>query len=122
VPHHFFTFFFHTCFVRIAHENWLTSRLWYNGAPALNFTNLEIRSSDTLASIGGLYFSTFFGGDDVTWATPSDQYSYYKNMAVYAGQGAATGKGEKSGAAKIGLHAWSGLGMVVVALVMGLIM
>lgn len=75
-------------------------RLWYNGVPALNFTNLEIRSSDDLASIGGLYFSTFFGGDDSSWATPTDQFSYYKNIQVFAGTGAATGEGAKSGSVR----------------------
>lgn len=75
-------------------------RLWYNGVPALNFTNLEIRTSDQLASIGGLYFSTFFGGDDSSWATPTDQFSYYKNIQIFAGSGAATGEGAPSGSSR----------------------
>jgi hypothetical protein len=79
----------------------LTIRLYYNGVSALNFTNLELRSSDTLASIGGLYFSTFFGGDDVSWATPTEQFTYYKNMQVFAGQGQSTGEGKKSGAGRV---------------------
>jgi hypothetical protein len=99
----------------------LTNRLYYNGVPALNFTNLEIRSSDTLASIGGLYFSTFFGGDDVSWATPSQQFTYYKNMAVYAGQGASTGQGKKSGASSLRVGVL-GVAVLLVAGVMGLIM
>lgn len=97
------------------------NRLWYNGVPALNFTNVEIRSSDTLASIGGLYFSTFFGGDDVSWATPTDQFTYYKNMVVYAGQGESTGKGKKSSASRIA--SWgTALTLVVGGAVMSLIM
>lgn len=75
-------------------------RLWYNGVPALNFTNVEIRKSDTLASIGGLYFSTFFGGDDSSWATPTDQFAYFKNMQLFAGTGAATGEGRPSGSSR----------------------
>lgn len=101
----------------------LTLRLWYNGVPAVNFSNLELRSSDTLASIGGLYFSTFFGGDDASWASPSDQFTYYKNMQVFAGQGAATGEGAKSGADRVG---WSGLGLGlglgVATVVLGMVM
>ena len=103
-------------------NRWQTDdRLWYNGVPALNFTNLELRSSDTLSSIGGLYFSTFFGGDDVSWATPTEQFSYYKNMAVYAGQGQSTGEGAKSSAGRV--SGWgAGLVLLIGAGVMGLIM
>jgi hypothetical protein len=99
-----------------------TFRLWYNGVPALNFTNVEIRKSNTLASIGGLYFSTFFGGDDSTWATPTDQFSYYKNMQLFAGTGASTGKGRPSGSTRtrelIG-GTWA-LGVATMLMMMGL--
>jgi hypothetical protein len=88
----------------------------------LNFTNLELRASDTLASIGGLYFSTFFGGDDSSWASPSDQFTYYKNMQVFAGQGAATGEGAKSGADRLGLGLGLGVWVGVAVVVLGMIM
>lgn len=96
-------------------------RLWYNGVPALNLTNLELRSSSTLASIGGLYFSTFFGGDDVSWASPTEQFSYYKNMAVYAGQGQSTGEGKKSNAGRVVVWG-TGLVLLLGAGVMGLVL
>lgn len=67
--------------------------LWYNGVQALSFTNLEIRSASSLSSIGGMFFSTFFGGDDSTWASPTDQYTYFKNIQMYAGFGASNGSG-----------------------------
>lgn len=59
----------------------------------MSFTNLELRASSSIASIGGLYFSTFFGGSDTSWATPTSQYTYFKNIALYAGTGAANGTG-----------------------------
>lgn len=92
--------------------------------PALNFTNVEIRTSEDLASIGGLYFSTFFGGDDSTWATPTDQFSYYKNIQLFAGEGAATGEGAPSGSPRtrssVATSSIFGVGVVVAALCMSM--
>lgn len=67
--------------------------LWFNGAQALSFDNLELRSSSSLASVSGMFFSTFFGGSDSSWATPTTQYTYYRNMQLYAGSGQANGTG-----------------------------
>lgn len=36
-------------------------------------------------------FSTFFGGSDQTWSTPKTQYTYYRQMAMYAGSGGQVG-------------------------------
>lgn len=36
-----------------------------------------------------MFFSTFFGGDDASWATPTDQYVYWRNMQLLAGRGAS---------------------------------
>lgn len=33
------------------------SRLYYNGLLAINFTNVEIRSSDSIANISSMMFS-----------------------------------------------------------------
>lgn len=55
----------------------------------MTFTDLVIRTSDNIASVGGLYFSTFFGGDDPSWATPTQQFTYYKNIQLYGGVGAS---------------------------------
>ncbi|RXK42318.1 hypothetical protein M231_00308 [Tremella mesenterica] len=65
--------------------------LWYNGVPALSFTSLELRSASSISSIGGVFFSTFFGGDDSSWASPTDQYVYYRNLQLFAGYGASNG-------------------------------
>ncbi|WVQ81838.1 hypothetical protein IAT38_003965 [Cryptococcus sp. DSM 104549] len=68
-------------------------KLWYNGVPAISFENLVLRTSDNIASVGGLYFSTFFGGDDESWASPTDQYTYFRNIKLYGGAGASNGTG-----------------------------
>jgi hypothetical protein len=44
-------------------------RVWLDGREVLNETNLLFRTVDTL-KIEGLFFSTFFGGSDLSWATP----------------------------------------------------
>lgn len=72
---------------------------YYNGVKAFEFTNLEIRNTDAIESIGGVYFSTFFGGYDNTWASPKQQYSYFRNMQLHAGLGAANGTGTRISAA-----------------------
>ncbi|CAK9780621.1 hypothetical protein CC85DRAFT_286735 [Cutaneotrichosporon oleaginosum] len=74
---------------------------YYNGTKAFEFKNLEIRNSDTVESIGGVYFSTFFGGYDSTWASPVQQFSYFRNMQLYAGLGAANGTGNRISAATV---------------------
>jgi hypothetical protein len=74
-----------------------------------------------------MFFSTFFGGDDTTWATPTTQYTYFRNMALYAGFGAANGTGSKISAASrtrtVGTGVGVGMGSVVgiVGAVMGLL-
>lgn len=99
------------------------TRLWYNGVQALSFTNLELRTSSALASIGGLYFSTFFGGDDTTWASPTDQYTYFRNMQLYGGFGAYNGtgaSGSKSAAGRAVVQGWAVGIAAMVALALGL--
>ncbi|KAK8854648.1 hypothetical protein IAR55_003387 [Kwoniella newhampshirensis] len=88
-------------------------QLWYNGVQALSFQNLVIRTSSSLSSIGGLYFSTFFGGDDATWATPTDQFTYYRNIQLYAGVGASNLSGAAVSAGERGVVVGSAWGVVV---------
>jgi hypothetical protein len=42
-------------------------------------------------------FSTFFGGSDASWATPATQYTYYRDMALYAGDPVAGGDVTRTG-------------------------
>ncbi|OCF75853.1 alginate lyase [Kwoniella mangroviensis CBS 8886] len=98
--------------------------LWYNGVQALKFTNLVLRTSTDLNSVGGMFFSTFFGGDDSTWATPTDQFSYFRNIQLYAGAGASNLTGDKAtvksfATLNAGVCGWGMLGGIVLGL-MGL--
>lgn len=67
-------------------------QLWFNGVQVLKFTNVELRSADSLNGIGGIFFSTFFGGSDPTWATGKNQSTYYKDMVLFSSDQASTAK------------------------------
>lgn len=58
--------------------------LYFNGIKALEKEGLQIRATKDI-NIGGLYFSTFFGGDDDSWATPVETHTYYRNFKLWAG-------------------------------------
>ncbi|KAL1696354.1 polysaccharide lyase family 14 protein [Schizophyllum commune] len=90
-------------------------QLYYNGLPALTQQNLRLRtSSDVLAN--GLFFSTFFGGSDETWATPNTTHTYFRNIGMWGSAEASTGS--------INNHARrnGGPDMIVVLVAMGLAM
>ncbi|KAF5355082.1 hypothetical protein D9756_005284 [Leucocoprinus leucothites] len=57
-------------------------QLYYNDRLAISQTGLQIRAADSLA-INGLYFSTFFGGSDKSWATPTTQHTYFRNIQMW---------------------------------------
>ncbi len=56
-------------------------RSWFDGDLALERTNVRFRDVDTL-KIDGLYFSTFFGGSDATWAPAENQGAQFDNFVV----------------------------------------
>ncbi|KAG2132024.1 polysaccharide lyase family 14 protein [Suillus bovinus] len=56
--------------------------LYFNDVQALSQQNLYFRSVNDFA-IGGLYFSTFFGGSDPSWATPQTVHTYYRNIQMW---------------------------------------
>jgi len=58
-------------------------QLYFNNVPIITQPNLQIRQSDVI-NAGGLYFSTFFGGNDTSWATPTDQHTYFRNVQLWA--------------------------------------
>ncbi|WWC63459.1 uncharacterized protein I303_106062 [Kwoniella dejecticola CBS 10117] len=96
--------------------------LWYNGVQALQFQNLVIRTSTNLNSVGGLFFSTFFGGDDSSWATPTEQFVYFRNIQLYAGAGASNLTGDKATiSAALPLSAPMGVCSVLGGLFLGLL-
>jgi hypothetical protein len=58
-------------------------RVWFDGRQVLTVDNLTFRTTSTL-QINGLFFSTFFGGNDSSWATPEDVYIDFANFSVAA--------------------------------------
>ncbi len=59
-------------------------RVWVDEKPMLDQGGLLFRTVDSL-KIEGLFFSTFFGGDDRTWAAPGDTYVDFARFAVAEG-------------------------------------
>ena len=55
--------------------------VWQDGRQVLDSGGLEFRTTDELR-IEGLFFSTFFGGSDASWASPVDQYADFAGFVV----------------------------------------
>jgi hypothetical protein len=55
--------------------------VFLNGARVLLSRGLEFRTTGRLG-IEGVFFSTFFGGSDPSWATPRTQYAEFAAFAV----------------------------------------
>jgi hypothetical protein len=56
-------------------------RSWLNGEKALEVKNLRFRDIPSL-QIDKMYFSTFFGGADATWAPPADCYADFGKFVI----------------------------------------
>ncbi len=54
---------------------------WFDGVLALRREEIRFRDVDSF-SIDALYFSTFFGGSDETWAATSDEYVYFDDFVI----------------------------------------
>ncbi len=59
--------------------------VWLNGQQVLEVKNLKFRSTLDLR-IQGLFFSTFFGGGDSSWATPRDQWAEFADFRLSHGR------------------------------------
>ncbi|MGF7236782.1 MAG: polysaccharide lyase, partial [Frankia sp.] len=55
--------------------------VWIDNAPAYHEQNLELRVSDK-PHIGGLAFTTYFGGGDLSWEPPFSQSADFAGFAV----------------------------------------
>ncbi|RXW21637.1 hypothetical protein EST38_g4206 [Candolleomyces aberdarensis] len=60
-------------------------RVYYNDEQVVDAEGLQIRNTDQV-SINGLFFSTFFGGNDDSWATPNTVHSYFRNIQMWGGE------------------------------------
>jgi hypothetical protein len=90
--------------------------MYYNDVEAVKHQNLQFRSS-TNVNAGGLYLSTFFGGNDKSWATPNTVNSYFRNFQLWGGSAPSTLTGSKVNSAS-GLATWRwGVSLAVVTLV-----
>jgi len=56
-------------------------RLWVDDDLVIDESELVFRSVETL-KIDGIFFSTFFGGGDASWATPEDVYVDFADFIV----------------------------------------
>jgi hypothetical protein len=56
-------------------------QVWLNGISVFEQTGLTFRTTPSLR-IEGLFFSTFFGGGDASWATPRDQYADFASFEI----------------------------------------
>jgi polysaccharide lyase-like protein len=55
--------------------------VWQDGRQVLHQRGLTYRTTDQL-KIDGLFFSTFFGGGDESWASPVDQYADFAGFSI----------------------------------------
>jgi len=58
---------------------------WFDGALALDRRDVRFRNVNTF-SIDGFYFSTFFGGDDPSWAPTKDERIDFDQFAISTGR------------------------------------
>jgi len=58
--------------------------VYFNNVQALAQQDLQIRASSSVTA-GGLYFSTFFGGSDSSWSTPTTTHTYFRNVELWGG-------------------------------------
>ncbi|KAI0314121.1 hypothetical protein OF83DRAFT_1138322 [Amylostereum chailletii] len=60
------------------------AEVFFNNVPVITQSDLQFRSDLNLTP-SGLYFSTFFGGNDASWSPPADTHTYFRNMRLVAG-------------------------------------
>lgn len=60
-------------------DGWV--RIWLDKTLVLEKTGLHFRSTNAL-KIEGVFFSTFFGGNDVSWATPKNVHVDFADFAI----------------------------------------
>ncbi|CAO3590532.1 unnamed protein product [Absidia cylindrospora] len=59
-------------------------KVWQDGNVIVNQNQVQYRTSNAIAA-SSLFFSTFFGGGDPSYATQVDTYTYYKNIEFSVG-------------------------------------
>ncbi len=54
---------------------------WFDGTKVMSVNNLEFRKTESIG-INLFYFSTFFGGNDASWAPATDQKMNFDNFVI----------------------------------------
>ena len=62
------------------------ARLWIDGRAVIEQHDIVYTTDDDGETEGGLMFSTFFGGDDDSWASPKDQHVDFGDFRLHAGE------------------------------------
>lgn len=60
------------------------ARLWIDGRPVIEQDDIVFVTKQGDAEEKGLMFSTFFGGNDKSWASPKDQHVDFANFRFHA--------------------------------------
>jgi len=64
-------------------------QVYYNDVKAIDQADLHFGNVSDL-TIGGAFLSTFFGGNDATWAPAADTHSYFRNFQLWGSSGPST--------------------------------
>ncbi|XP_046564895.1 uncharacterized protein LOC124273666 [Haliotis rubra] len=56
-------------------------KVWHDGKLVYSNHNVALRSQSDV-NIDGIFFSTFFGGSNATWAPTRDCYTWFKNFSI----------------------------------------
>ncbi|KAG2055071.1 hypothetical protein BDR06DRAFT_882929, partial [Suillus hirtellus] len=96
--------------------------LYFNDVQVLSQQNLYFRTVNNV-TIEGLYFSTFFGGGDSSWATLQPVHTYYCNIQMWGSSSPSLLSGQMVNAAlssccKLGSMAWTLSASVLLTLLM----
>ncbi|KAG8892235.1 hypothetical protein FRB99_002858, partial [Tulasnella sp. 403] len=67
----------------------------YNDLLAIKQENLYYRAGMAINNVQGMFFSTFFGGNDNSWASPVSQNTYYRNIQLWAGTAESNVTGQR---------------------------
>jgi len=89
-------------------------QVYFNDVRAISQPNLQFSNTSGL-TIGGLFFSTFFGGDDASWAPPNDTHTYFRNVQLWGGS-SPSNLTSTGGASAISFSWLTGVALLVVHL------
>jgi len=73
-------------------------QLYFNDVSVINQTDLQFRSVSSLEATG-LFFSTFFGGSDSSWATPQTTHTFFRNLELWGSSNPSDLAGQKASTA-----------------------